>query len=278
MSLARFAVVGVAAVAAVGAGLLAMNLSENKPQEPVIITTAPAQPPIRLVDVLVTKTAVPMGNLVSGHLGWQKWPEDGVGPDLILKSNKPNAVDSFAGAIAKQSFFAGEPVRESKLIRPDHGFMSAILDEGKRAVAVRISADTAAGGFILPNDHVDVIMTRRVDTSDGPGGVGQRQRTTTETVLKNLRVLAIDQSVQEKDGEKVVLGQTATLEVTPQQAEALTAAQQMADRLVLSLRALADSVPGSPGYARFLLEQKQADPNKIRVVRYGRIDDVTTTQ
>lgn len=273
MSLARIAVIGVATVAAIGAGLLAMSLSHTEPQEPVIISAAPAQPPIRLVDVLVTKDGVPMGSTVTGTLGWQKWPEDGIGPDLILKSAKPNAVNDLNGAIARQSFFAGEPVRESKLIQADRGFLSAILDEGKRAVAVRISAETAAGGFVLPNDHVDVIMTRRADD-----GTGQNQRISTETVLRNLRVLAIDQSVQEQDGQKVVVGQTATLEVDPSQAEALTAAQQIADRLVLSLRSLADSVPGSPGYARFLLEQEKAQRNKIRVVRYGRIDDVTTTQ
>ena len=273
MSLARIAVIGVATMAAIGAGLLALSLSQSQPQEPVIISAAPAQPPIRLVDVLVTKSEVPMGSTIAGTLGWQKWPEDGIGPDLVLKSSKPNAVEDFNGAIARQSFFAGEPVRESKLIRPDHGFLSAILDEGKRAVAIRISAETAAGGFILPNDHVDVIMTRRAESTDG-----RPPRLATETVLRNLRVLAIDQSVQEQNGQKVVVGQTATLEVDPSQAEALTAAQQIADRLVLSLRSLADSVPGSPGYARFLLEQEKAQNNKIRVVRYGRIDEVTTAQ
>ena len=192
MSLARIAVIGVATLAALGAGLLALNMSQSTPQEPVIITATPAQPPIRLVDVLVTKSEVPMGGNVTGTLGWQKWPEEGLGPDLVLKSSKPNAVDEFNGAIARQSFFAGEPVRESKLIRPDHGFLSAILDEGKRAVAVRISAETAAGGFILPNDHVDVIMTRRSDGVDG-----KSQKLSTETVMRNLRVLAIDQQVQE---------------------------------------------------------------------------------
>ena len=99
----------------------------------------------------------------------------------------------------------------------------------------------------------------------------------TETVLRNLRVLAIDQTIQEKDGEKVVVGSTATLEVDPDQAEALTAAAQMADRLVLSLRALADSVPGSPGYAAFLLAKENAQRGKVRVVRYGHTTDITTT-
>ncbi len=272
MNLARMAVVAVALVAAMGAAFVALNLQPEK-AEPVIITAAPAEPPIKLAEVLVTSRDLSMGEAVDEALDWQSWPEDGIGPTLIRKSDRPDAIETLKGSLARQSFFAGEPVRETKLIQADRGFLSAILDEGKRAVAVRISAETAAGGFILPNDHVDVIMTRRADD-----GSGQNQRIATETVLRNLRVLAVDQSVQEQDGQKVVVGQTATLEVDPSQAEALTAAQQIADRLVLSLRSLADSVPGSPGYARFLLEQEKAQRNKIRVVRYGRVDDVTTTQ
>ena len=100
--------------------------------------------------------------------------------------------------------------------------------QGKRAVATRIAADTSAGGFILPNDRVDVIMTRQ--DRKNPGGRGGY---ITETILNDVRVLAIDQTIEEKDGEKVVVGQTATLELTPQQAEILTVAQQMSDRLTL---------------------------------------------
>ncbi|MEX6508879.1 Flp pilus assembly protein CpaB [Jiella sp. M17.18] len=273
MSLARVAVIGVAFVAALGAGLLALNLSSSKSNDPVIITAAPAQPPVKLEDVLTTTKALEMGASVNGALGWQKWPEDGIGPTLILKKNEPDAIEKLKGSVARQSFFAGEPVREAKLIRPDHGFMSAILPAGKRAVAVRIAADTAAGGFILPNDHVDVIMTRKVANSDGQG-----EHMATETVLRNLRVLAIDQAVQEKDGQKVVVGTTATLEVDPDQAEALTSAQQMADRLVLSLRSLSDSIPGTPGYAAFLLAQDKHQKSTIRVVRYGQSTDITTTK
>ncbi|MCB8836818.1 Flp pilus assembly protein CpaB [Aurantimonas sp. VKM B-3413] len=271
MSLARVAVIGVALLAALGAGLLALSLSSSKPRDQVIITAAPAEPPVKLEDVLVTTTALEMGQPTNGALGWQKWPEDGIGPTLILKKDRPTAVEDLKGSIARQSFFAGEPVREAKLIRPDHGFMSAILPAGKRAISVRIAVDTAAGGFILPNDHVDVIMTRRVADADG-----QKERMNTETVLRNLRVLAIDQTVEEKDGAKVVVGSTATLEVDPEQAEALTAAQQMADRLVLSLRSLSDSIPGTPGYAAFLLAQESHKRNTIRVVRYGESSDVTT--
>jgi len=159
-------------------------------------------------------------------------------------------------------------VRESKLIKTDRGFMSAILPAGKRALAVQISADTSAGGFILPNDHVDVIMTRRK-------GEGQGGDFDTETILRNLRVLAIDQTIEEQNGAKVVVGSTATLEVDPAQAEALTAAQPMAEKLVLALRSLEDSIPGSAGYAAFLLEGEKS-PNRIRLVRNGQTTDITT--
>ena len=149
------------------------------------------------------------------------------------------------GAIARSTFYAGEPITEAKLIRTDRGFMSAILPAGKRAVATKIAADTSAGGFILPNDRVDVIMTRQTTTP--PSGAAATS-SITETILNNVRVLAIDQTIEDKNGEKVVVGQTATLELTPQQAEILTVAQQMSDRLTLALRSIADSPP-TPGHA-----------------------------
>jgi len=142
-----------------------------------------------------------------------------------------------AGAIARASLYAGEPITPAKLIRSDRGFMSAILPKGKRAVATRISADTSAGGFILPNDRVDVIMTRHADSGTTVGGNDY----VTETILHNVRVLAIDQTIEDQDGEQVVVGQTATLELTPSQAEILTVAQQMSDRLTLALRSIGDS-------------------------------------
>src|SRR5690606_23864255 len=125
----------------------------------------------------------------------------------------------------------------SKLIGEGQSFMSSILPSGKRAVATQIAADTSAGGFILPNDYVDVIMTRR-STSAGTAGEGF----ITETILKNIRVLAIDQAIQEdEEGRRVRVGDTATLELSPGQAEIITVAQQMADRLTLALRPVADA-------------------------------------
>ncbi|MFD2237896.1 Flp pilus assembly protein CpaB [Aureimonas populi] len=267
MGIARLAVLGLSLAAAVGAGLIAVNLATPEVPEPVIISAQPVEPPIRLVEVLVTARELPMGARIDDAMSWQKWPEDGVGETLILRDARPNAMEELKGSVARQSFFAGEPVREAKLIETDRGFMSAILPSGKRAVAVSIAADTSAGGFILPNDHVDVIMTRQLG-----------DRFDTETIMQNLRVLAIDQTIEEQNGERVVVGSTATLEVDPAQAEALTVAQRMADRLVLSLRSLSDSVPGSPGYAEFLLNQEEAPQrSRIRLVRYGQTTDITTT-
>ncbi|MCQ8783517.1 Flp pilus assembly protein CpaB [Mangrovibrevibacter kandeliae] len=275
MRLARLAVMGVAVVAAVAAGTVALNLSSTEQPESVIISAAPVEPPIRLTDVLVTTKEIPMGGLIDGALDWQSWPADNVASSFILKSQRPNAITELKGSLARQSFFPSEPVRESKLVKSDHGFMSAILPAGSRAVAVQISADTSAGGFILPNDHVDMIMARRraTDASAGTGGATQYD---TETILHNLRVLAIDQTIEEKDGEKVVVGSTATLEVTPEQAEAVTVAQQMADRLVLSLRSLSDSVPGGSGYTASMLQDDQSRNAKIRIVRFGLTSDITT--
>ena len=114
--------------------------------------------------------------------------------------------------------------------------MAAILPAGMRAISTEISPETGAGGFILPNDHVDVILSRRDKEAEKAAGVEVH---TSETILTNVRVLAIDQTVEEKNGQRVVVGKTATLELTPQQAETLARAQQMGT-LSLALRSLAD--------------------------------------
>jgi pilus assembly protein CpaB len=269
MNASRLIVLGIAVASAAGAGYVALRMAARPPAEPVIVASQ-SEPAVKLAEVLVATRDVPMGSTVEGALGWQNWPEEAVGPALILRSTRPDAVEDLKTAVARASFAAGEPVRESKLVKSNAGFMSVVLPQGKRAVSVQIAAETAAGGFILPNDHVDVIMTRKIVKNGEATG-----RIDTETVLANIRVLAIDQTIEEKEGAKVVVGSTATLEVDPRQAEALTAAQQMADRLVLSLRSLEDSVPGGSGYAEFLLGG-QPTGGKVRLVRYGQTIDVTT--
>lgn len=236
MKLARVAVLGVALGAGTIAAVLALNLTSSEPPPPP--PEAPVAEATKAVQVLVASRDIPMGSSLSpDSVEWQDWPESGVSDRFILRGNRANARDEIEGSIARASLYQSEPISDAKLIRSDRGFMSAILPKGKRAVATKISADTSAGGFILPNDRVDVIMTRQTDDPDRAGG----NNYITETILHNVRVLAIDQTIEDQDGEKVVVGQTATLELSPQQAEILTVAQQMGDRLALALRSIGDS-------------------------------------
>ncbi|TJV67848.1 MAG: Flp pilus assembly protein CpaB, partial [Mesorhizobium sp.] len=227
-------VFGVAVAAAGGAGYVAKNMVAAPP--PQIVDSGPEAPAIALQDVLVLSGDVPMGGPLANNITWQSWPANGINANFITRAAEPDALEKLKGGVARVAMYAGEPLRRSKLIGEGQSFMSSILPSGMRAVATAVSADTSAGGFILPNDFVDVIMTRRADPAAGGSGF------TTETILKNIRVLAIDQTIQEdEEGKRTRVGQTATLELTPQQAEIITVAQQMADRLTLALRSITDT-------------------------------------
>jgi pilus assembly protein CpaB len=140
------------------------------------------------------------------------------------------------------------------------GFMAAILPTGMRAVSTQISPENGAGGFILPNDRVDVILTRRDSNAEKSGGGEAR---TSETVLTNIRVLAIDQNIEEKGGQKVVVGKTATLELSPSQAETLVLSQQVGS-LSLALRSVTDaSKTNEPA------EESSGKKNTVNVIRFG---------
>ncbi|MEM7464406.1 MAG: Flp pilus assembly protein CpaB [Pseudomonadota bacterium] len=264
MKVARMAVVSGALLASVGAGYLAFSLSAR---EPVVQTVESDRPTISMEQVLVASADISLGSsLKPGSIRWQEWPSDAVGRGFVTQASEPDALDSFDGAIARAVFYEGEPIRESKLVRSDRGYMSAILPSGQRAIATTISTETSAGGFILPNDRVDVIMTRRHPGSENGDYV-------TETILENIRVLAIDQTVEEQDGESVVVGETATLQLTPRQAEVLTVAQQMADRLALTLRSIEDSKNEKTSAAYHLIGGERG-AGTVRVIKYGGTKDV----
>jgi pilus assembly protein CpaB len=224
---------------------------------------APAPPPpqkVDTVDILVAKGDIAMGRVVSAQeMQWQSWPTAAASQHFIRRSAKPNAVEQLSGSIARAAFVTGEPIREAKLIKGGSGFMAAILPAGLRAVSTEISAETGAGGFILPNDRVDVLLTRRDREAERRSGVDTH---VTETILANMRVLAIDQMIQEKDGQRVVVGKTATLEVTPRQAETLALSRQLGT-LSLALRSLADAD-----------KTEAADPDGSRRRRRGELDVV----
>ena len=228
---------------ALTAGGLAMLLANSRgPTEVVEVAPQVAAPQMQTEMVLVAARDIPMGTAIGADgFSWQAWPADAINPGFITQSSRPEALEELTSTIARTPFLAGEPIKEAKLVRSDRGFMSAILPQGMRAVATQISPETGAGGFILPNDRVDVILTRRMAK---PGT--DQQSYISETVLTNVRVLAIDQTVEEQDGEKVAVGSTATLEMTPEQAETLALADQLGE-LSLALRSLVDSKDDAQG-------------------------------
>ncbi len=182
------------------------------------------------MDVLVAKSDIGLGETLSANkVEWQAWPQTTSGVNLVRRAEQPDATAKLAGSIARMPFIAGEPIRSAKLVSPNgSGFMAAILPSGTRAVSIPISPETGAGGFILPNDRVDVILSRR-----------DKDAVMSDIILSNLRVLAIDQTPNGKDGQTAVIGRTATLEATPDQAEAL-ARSPLIGSLSLALRSLAN--------------------------------------
>lgn len=267
MPASRLIILSVAVAAAGGAGYVAKKMVVPPP--PVVVEKG-QKPSIALQDVLVLSGDVPMGTTLGSNISWERWPADNVNANFITRSNDPEAVDQLKNSVARVAMYSGEPVRRSKLIGEGQSFMSSILPSGTRAVATSIAADTSAGGFILPNDYVDVIMTRRADAQNGGASPGF----ITETILKNIKVLAIDQTIQEdEEGKKTRVGQTATLELTPQQAEIITVAQQMADRLTLALRPITDTQEKVTDEADYLVSGN-GRRGTVRLIKSGEISEV----
>jgi pilus assembly protein CpaB len=266
MAASRLIILGVAVAAAGGAGYVAKNMAASPPPE--VVVQSPEQPAIAMSEVLTLGGDVPMGQPVGDQLKWQSWPADSISAGFITREGEPNALDELKGSIARMTLYSGEPLRRNKLIGDGQSFMSSVLPSGMRAVATQISADTSAGGFILPNDYVDVIMTRRNAQAGGGDGF------ITETILKNIRVLAIDQAIQEdEEGKQVKVGETATLELTPQQAEIITVAQQMADRLTLALRSITDTQEKQQDEADYLVSGN-GRRGTIRLIKSGELSEV----
>jgi pilus assembly protein CpaB len=266
MKATRLLVLGVAVATAAGAGYMAMNLRAPAPAAPQ--ETGQPAPQLELEKVLVASAQVGIGDPVDGQMRWQVWPKEAVTEGFITESAQPGAIDELNGSIARLVIMPGEPIRTAKLIGKDQSFMSSILPAGKRAVAVEIKADTSAGGFVLPNDFVDLIMTRRAPNPSGT------ESFVTETILKNIRVLAIDQTIREDEqGGKSVIGQTATLELTPQQSEIVTVAQQMAERLALALRSTADAGEKATADADYLVTGN-GKRGTVKMIKSGEITEV----
>lgn len=248
MKVARIAVIIVALVAGLFALVLARSLGTQK-QEVQVEPAAPVEQ-IELAEVLTAAQNVSLGtNFTANLFAWSKWPRANLGPGYIVRNERPEADSELVGAVARSSFLQGEPITEGKLAIGGKGMMSSVLPKGYRAIATPISAATSAGGFILPKDRVDVILTEQ-----GKKGANS------ETILNNVRVLAIDQTTEEKDGVKVVVGETATLELLPAQVETLSAAQANG-AISLVLRSLEDAEDNT--------EVSQANNGTVIMVRSG---------
>ena len=244
------------------AGLLAfilMNSVVTSPPEPTRIAV-----PVNATEVLVARRDIRLGEVTKKNVfRWQTWPADAITPAFITKSSGAKALADVRGAIARAPILAGEPVTRNKLIKAGQGgVLAAILPGGMRAISTRIKEETAAGRLILPNDRVDVILTRRLRDRKG------KEHFVSDTLFSNVRVLAIGQEIETKDGKKSTEGaaNTATLELTPEQAEQLALANSMGS-ISLALRSIADLKAGSRSSASDGLKKKSS--SAIRVLRYG---------
>jgi pilus assembly protein CpaB len=266
MNTARIVVLTIAVGAGGIAAYLVSGSNNNKPVAAEPVTQ------LQTVDVLVAKSDIGLGQSVKPEdMQWQTWPAATASSTFIRRNERPDATKQLIGSIARAPFITGEPIREQKLVKTDgSGFMAAILPTGMRAVSTEISPETGAGGFILPNDRVDVILSKHEKNPDNRAGVSDIVNS--EIILTNIRVLAIDQAPKEKDGQNAVVGKTVTLELKPEQTEALARARQ-SGTLSLALRSIADVN---------IVESRADDPtgkrgDSVNVIRYG-VPTQTTTQ
>jgi pilus assembly protein CpaB len=255
MKPARIIVLLIAVVAGGIAALLAGRWESPPP--------APA-PTVQLetTEVLVAAVDIGLGSSIAAEdMRWQTWPAASANSNFVRKTDRPDAIAQLAGSITRASFVTGEPIREAKLIKAKgSGYLAAILPSGMRAISVEISPENSAAGFILPNDHVDVILTRRDPVAEAAFHTNIALYRA-ELILSNVLVLAIDQTIEEKYGKRVVIGKTATLQLDAREATALARARQ-AGLISLALRSLADSEKDP-------LDDGSEAKKGINVVRFG---------
>ena len=305
MKPAKIAVICIAAVSAIGLALVVRAMGSSGQA----VSTAAAAPAVAarpMAKVLVAaRDLAPGKRLTDADLAWKDWPVDEVNPAFITDGSVPipqaaaapaaekaaprpqGAVATVAraaadvatgggkaeyfGSVVREPILAGEPIIGRKIVRAgDSGYMAAYLEPGMRAMAIRVTVETAAGGFILPGDRVDVLLTREVKGSGDDGGT----KYSAATVMRNVKVLAIDQSTRAAEDEQAVVGATATLELTGRDAEVLALAKSEGE-LSLVLRSYADTAGPSghvPGAVRG--RATGGGGSVVRVYREGQAETV----
>jgi pilus assembly protein CpaB len=298
MGSVRILVLLVAAVAAIGLAFVVRGAFAPKAPPPVAVT-APAPPPGKpMAQVLTARRDLPIGTrLATTDMGWTAWPVEALNPAFVTDGAAPIAagaeptggakvvksasdvaaqviggggpMSQFEGAIVREPMLTGEPIIQRKVVRGgEGGYLSVVLTPGRRAVAVPINVESGAGGFILPGDRVDVLQSREVNSPSAAmtAIAAPKNSFVADTVLSNVRVLAIDQNIEAPKAAKSLVGATATLEVTPADAEMLMRAKSQGT-LILSLRAYTDT--GGPSGA--VTRETTAQSNIVRINRGGAI-------
>ncbi|WP_417583959.1 Flp pilus assembly protein CpaB [Pelagibacterium sp.] len=266
MKPARILLIVVAVVAGGLAAFLATRGNSPRPQD---TPTAAVQIEREArAQVLVATRAIGLGQrLTEADVGWQDWPEGALRSEYITAGAIPDAPQQVSGSVARFEFFPGEPIREAKLVNSTQGYLSAVIGQGMRAVSVSVNPDSASGGYIVPNDRVDVVLTRS-------GG------DYSETILSNIRVLAIGTRLGEvgstggqvdpdnPSSQVFESAEVATLEVTPAQSETILQSGSIG-RLALVLRSVVDFAQTTP--------DSSAGSQTVRLVRYGQSQSVTSS-
>lgn len=298
MGAVRIIVLVVAAVAALGLALVVRNMATGSKSQAVAVAAPAPQKP--MVQVLVAKRDLPVGTrLTPADMNWQAWPADATNPSFITDGARPAAVpvdaagkvgakasaaakaaetaltgggaamQGLTGAIVREPILANEPMVERKIVRGGQGgFMSVVLTPGMRAVALPVNVESGAGGFILPGDRVDVMLSHKSDQANGSGGSVQVGVAT--MVMRNLRVLAVDQQVKPAKDAQSIVGATVTLEVPATDVELLLRSKAQGE-LALALRSYAD-LGGPSGRA----EEDEVKSTNVRVIRSGRVSEMAT--
>lgn len=234
-----------------------------------LLASVPSQAaPARATMVLVARKDFVAGSFLrKDDLRWQAWPEDGVLDSYVVKGERE--ATEFSGSVVRTKIVAGEPVTDARVVQPgDRGFLAAVLEPGKRAVSVPVNATTGISGFVFPGDWVDVILTGEFKVAAPEGQKPPKEKYTySETLLTDVRVLAVDQDVENEDG-KVEVAKTATIEVDPKQAEKIAIGIAMG-HLSLSLHSLAREQDDFSKLSRSL----GADPSETADPRSYTLDD-----
>jgi pilus assembly protein CpaB len=272
MSPVRLIILVVAAGAAIGAVFLVRSMQQPAPAV-AAVPTEPKKAPTFAKQILVAKAAIPVGKfIVADDLKWQGWPDNAATGAFIDEKGNPEALEKMVGAVARFGLVEGEPITATKLVHPgDSSFMAAMLTPGTRAATIEIAPETAAGGFILPGDRVDVLVTREIEAVQGSANTVANFRS--DLILANVRVLAIDgvYGPPAEGGQAAMLvGSRATLELNERDTTLIHAAEKAGD-LSLSLRSIADlqSPNGATASGRVYRDGVAQGAEGVRVYRYG---------